>query len=89
MTKPMNLNVRLTGALSAFVAANVGEGGDYDTVSEYVRDLIRQDKARAEAKAFERLKAEFDMAFAQPDDSYSGVDVEAVIARNRACAQRP
>ena len=83
MTKATNLNVRVTGALSDFVAANVGEGGDYDNVSEYVRDLIRQDKARAEAKAFERLKAELDMAFAQPDDSYRALDVEAVIARNR------
>ena len=83
MTKPMNLNVRLPGALGDFVAANVGEDGAYDNVSEYVRDLIRRDKARAEAAAFERLKAELDMAFAQPDDSYRAVDVEAVIARNR------
>ena len=83
MTKPMNLNVRLTGALSEFVAANVGETGDYDNVSEYVRDLIRRDKTRAEAEAFERLKAELGRAFAQPDDSYRTVDVETVIARNR------
>ena len=83
MTKPMNLNVRVAGALSDFVAANVGEAGAYDNVSEYVRDLIRQDKARAEAKAFDRLKAELDLAFAQPDDSYRALDVDAVIARNR------
>ncbi|MFL5294971.1 MAG: type II toxin-antitoxin system ParD family antitoxin [Phenylobacterium sp.] len=83
MTKPTNLNVRLTGALGEFVAANVGEDGAYDNVSEYVRDLIRRDKARAEAEAFARLKAELDLAFAQPDDSYREVDVEAVIARNR------
>jgi len=83
MTKPMNLNVRLTGALSDFVAGNVGQDGAYDNVSEYVRDLIRRDKARAEAEAFGRLKAELDLAFAQPDDSYRAVDVEDVIARNR------
>jgi antitoxin ParD1/3/4 len=83
MTKPMNLNVRLTGALSEFVAGNVGQEGAYDNVSEYVRDLIRRDKARAEATAFERLKAELDLAFAQPDDSYRTLDADAVIARNR------
>jgi antitoxin ParD1/3/4 len=83
MTKPMNLNVRLTGALSDFVAGNVGQDGDFDNVSEYVRDLIRRDKARAEAAAFERLKAELDLAFAQPDDSYRVFDADAVIARNR------
>ena len=83
MTKPMNLNVRLTGGLSEFVAANVGQDGAYDNVSEYVRDLIRRDKARAETTAFDRLKAELDLAFAQPDDSYRAVDADAVIARNR------
>ena len=83
MTKPMHLNVRLTGALSDFVAANVGQDGSFDNVSEYVRDLIRRDKARAEAEAFERLKAELDLAFAQPDDSARPFDVEEVIARNR------
>ncbi|HEX3363501.1 addiction module antitoxin [Phenylobacterium sp.] len=83
MTKPTHLNVRLTGALSDFVAANVGQDGSFDNVSEYVRDLIRRDKARAEAEAFDRLKAELDLAFAQPDDSYRTLDVEAVIARNR------
>ena len=83
MTKPMSLNVRLTGALSDFVAANVGQDGGFDNVSEYVRDLIRRDKTRAEQEAFERLKAELDLAFSQPDDSARPFDVEAVIARNR------
>lgn len=87
MNKPINLNVRLTGALSDFVAANVGREGGYDNISEYVRDLIRRDKARAEAEAFARLKAELGLAFAAPDDSYRAVDsdtgADAVIARNR------
>jgi antitoxin ParD1/3/4 len=83
MSKPTHLNVRLTGALSDFVAANVGEDGGYDNVSEYVRDLIRRDKARAEAEAFARLKAELDLAFSQPDESARPFDLEAVIARNR------
>lgn len=48
------LTVRLSGALREFVAHNVGEHGDFENVSEYVRDLIRRDKERAEAAAFER-----------------------------------
>jgi Arc/MetJ-type ribon-helix-helix transcriptional regulator len=82
MTKPMTLNVRVSGALGAFVAANVGEGGAYENVSEYVRDLIRRDKARSEREDFDRLKAELALAFAAPEDSYRPLDVETVIARN-------
>lgn len=83
MRKPTHANVRLTGPLSDFVAGKVGADGVYDNVSEYVRDLIRRDKDADEREAFLRLKAELDLAFAQPDDSYREVDVEAVIARNR------
>src|SRR5207244_4294473 len=38
VTKGMTLNVRVSGALSEFVAGNVSETGAYDNVSEYVRD---------------------------------------------------
>ena len=84
MVKPMTLNVRVGGALSEFVAANVGEGGAYDNVSEYVRDLIRKDKRQAEEQAFERLKAELQRAFAAPDSEYQPLTAADVIKRNRA-----
>ncbi len=83
MNKPMTLNVRIGGALSDFVAANVGEHGSYENVSEYVRDLIRRDKARTEAEQFERLGAELRRAFAAPEASYGALDAATVIARNR------
>lgn len=82
--KGMTLNVRVSGALSEFVAANVGETGAYDNVSEYVRDLIRRDMQRAEGEAVERLKAELTRAFAAPDSAYQPLDAETVIARNAA-----
>lgn len=83
MAKSMTLNVRVSGALGDFVAANVGDAGAYDNVSEYVRDLIRRDKARAESETFERLKAELSRAFAAPDSVYRPLDAETLIARNR------
>lgn len=83
MAKGMTLNVRVSGALGDFVAANVGETGAYDNVSEYVRDLIRRDKARAESETFERLKAELTRAFSAPESAYRPLDAEAVFARNR------
>lgn len=84
MARSMTLNVRVSGALGEFVAANVGENGDFDNVSEYVRDLIRKDKARVEQAAFERLRAELQAAFSEPDDSYVLLSANDVIARNRA-----
>lgn len=88
VTKPMTLNVRVGGSLGEFVAANVGEDGAYDNVSEYVRDLIRKDKRRAEEQAFERLKAELQRAFAAPDSAYRRTNAADVIARNRARPSR-
>lgn len=78
------MTVRLSGALRDFVAANVGEHGAYENVSEYVRDLIRRDKERKDTDAFERLKAELTHAHAAPEASYHPLTAAEVIARNRA-----
>lgn len=83
MARTTTLTVRLSGALSDFVAANVGETGTYENVSEYVRDLIRRDKERVEQEAFDRLKAELTRAFAAPESSYHPLTAAEVIARNK------
>lgn len=77
------MTVRLSGALSDFVNANVGEHGAYENVSEYVRDLIRRDKERKETDAFERLKTELTHAYAAPEASYQPLTAADVIARNQ------
>jgi len=82
MSSKITLTVRLNPALSDYVAANVGEQGNYENVSEYVRDLIRRDKAQSEQDAFERLKAELRLAFEQPEDSYQTLTAGDVIQRN-------
>jgi putative addiction module CopG family antidote len=78
----MTLNVRIRGALRDFVAAHVGASGAYESVSEYVRDLIRRDKERAEGEAFERLKAELALGFAASDSAYGVLSADEVITRN-------
>ena len=78
------MTVRLNGTLSDFVAANVGEYGAYENVSEYMRDLIRRDKERIEREAFDRLKTELTHAYAAPESSYLPLTAADVIARNRA-----
>ena len=82
MSRSMTPNVRVSGALGEFVARNVGDDGAYENVSEYVRDLIRRDRERVEAKGFERLKAELTAAFAAPESAYQSLDAETIIARN-------
>ena len=85
MSRTTTLTVRLNQTLGEFVAANVGEHGSYENVSEYLRDLIRRDKERAEQLAFERLRAELTQAFAAPESSYRPLTAAEVMARN----QRP
>lgn len=82
-TSTTTMTVRLSGPLSDFVAANVGEHGDYENVSEYMRDLIRRDKERKEQEASDRLKTELLHAFAAPETAYRPLTAAAVIARNR------
>ena len=83
MSRTTTMTVRVGGALSAFVAANVGDEGSYENVSEYMRDLIRRDKERTEAETFERLRAELAHAYAAPESSYQPLTAAEVIARNR------
>jgi len=46
-----SINVSLTDELRAFVDANSGDGTLYATPSEFMRDLLRQQKSRQEAAA--------------------------------------
>ena len=82
MPKNMVINVRVGGTLSEFVSSNISEAGSYENVSEYVRDLIRQDKARKEQLAFDTLKAELQKAFAAPDGDYIELSADDIIARH-------
>ena len=79
---PERINARLSRPLAEFVDRMVGEAGLYETPSEYVRDLIRRDRERAEQEAFDRLKAELQLAFADPDSSYHPLAAADIIARN-------
>ena len=83
MPRTTTMTVRIGGVLSDFVASNVGDDGSYENVSEYVRDLIRRDKERAEAEAYNRLRAELTHAFAAPEVTYKPLTASEVIVRNR------
>ena len=48
---PATMNLSLTDELRAFVDDSCGDGTDYATPSEFLRDLIRKTKAKQEAEA--------------------------------------
>ena len=75
----LSVNVRISGALREHVERTASEG-DYESVSEYVRDLIRRDKATREEAAFLRLKAELQAAFAVPDSEYHTMTADDIRA---------
>lgn len=82
MARTMTMTVRLSEELREFVASSVSETGSYETVSEYVRDLIRRDKERVENAAFETLKAELQLAFSAPEASYVTITAEQFFVRH-------
>ena len=83
----MNLNVRISGSLSEFVTETVSDG-DFENVSEYVRDLIRRDKARAEREAFAAMKMHLQDAFAAPDGDSEKLSADDIRKRALAGAKR-
>jgi len=83
MSRTTTMTVRIGGALSDFISANIGGEGAYENVSEFIRDLIRRDKARAEAEVFNRLKAELTHTFVAPEETYKPLTAAEVIARHR------
>ena len=83
MPREGTLTIRLTGRLNDFKQANVGADGVYEDAGEYIRDLIRRDKDRAELAAFDRLKAQLTHDFAARDELYKPLTAAEVIARNQ------
>lgn len=81
MSDTMNLNVRISGGLREFVTREIADG-DYENASEFIRDLIRQEKRRAEDAAFESLKAELQAAAKAPRGRYSKSSADEIRRRS-------
>jgi len=82
MAHTTTMTVRLGETLGDHVAQQTSENGAYENVSEYVRDLIRKDRERAEKLEFERLKDELQLAFAASYETYVSLDAADIIKRN-------
>lgn len=77
----MNLNVRISGSLSDYVAEKL-DAGDFENVSEYIRSLIRQDKKLAEDVAFKKMQVMLQQAANAPEDAYQPLSAQDIFARN-------
>ncbi len=73
----MSVNVRVSGALRQHVEHTTSDG-DYENVSEYVRDLIRRDKAAKEQAAFDQVKSELQAAFATPESAAEAISADDI-----------
>ena len=82
MAETTTPTLHASGVLNNFVAQNVGDDGANKNISEYIRDLVRNDKALADDEAFQRLKAELTYAFSASEASYKPMSAADVIDRN-------
>jgi antitoxin ParD1/3/4 len=80
------INVRITGKLRTFVESQIGESGVYESVSEYIRSLIRQDFEKTEAERWNLLHAELLPGMtAGPEEfvDFSTADIKAAARRKK------
>ncbi|MBE0533600.1 MAG: hypothetical protein IH626_22480 [Rhodospirillales bacterium] len=54
---PNTINVRLPDALQEFIETQTKGDGLYESVSEYIRDLVRRDLERVEAQKWQKLES--------------------------------
>ncbi len=83
MGKVISIDVEFSDALSEHVADLTGDFGLYDSVGDYVRDLITRDQALVERQRFETLKAELTRAFSTTDDKFVEMDADGFLEHMR------
>lgn len=80
-----SINVRVSGALREHIEKTTRHGS-YENVSEYIRDLIRRDKAATEDAALEAVKLRLQAAYAAPDTGYEATSADDI--RRLAAAEQ-
>ncbi len=78
------VNVRLSGPLKRYVQEQISPTGLYESASEYVRTLIRQDYEKSKEKKWERLISELSPGLKADVSEFNEVTAQDVIARNKA-----
>jgi len=82
------INVRITGKLRSFVESQIGESGVYESVSEYVRSLIRQDFEKTENEKWNSLQRQLLPGMQAPDNEFVDFTPEQIKAAARRRKKR-
>jgi len=78
-----NVTLRVSGRLRNHLEECTGVDGAYETPSEYLRDLIRQDIARMESEKWERLRTSLAEGLSATDNEYKSLSSSDIKQRGR------
>ena len=79
------VNVRFKGKLKRFVETRVDEAsGVYGSTSEYIRDLVRRDYEREEARKWAGLRHELEAGALAPESAFIPLNADSIISSAKA-----
>lgn len=78
-----NVTLRVSGLLRNHLEECTGPNGEYETPSEYLRDLIRKDMERRDAAKWERLRSSLAEGLSFSEQEYQSIDRDAFRKRSR------
>ena len=73
------VNVRITGKLRRFIEQQASPNGLYESASEYVRDLIRRDYQRQEARKWSWFVDQLRPGLEADESEFVPLDPEEII----------
>ncbi|HCR85757.1 MAG TPA: type II toxin-antitoxin system ParD family antitoxin [Alphaproteobacteria bacterium] len=73
------VNVRFQGELQNFIHSRIGEEGLYNSASEYIRDLVRRDYEREEARKWAWLRNELKPGMEADESEFVKFDIEDIL----------
>lgn len=78
------INVRFAGALQQFIHERVQGSGLYGSASEYIRDLVRRDYEREDARKWGMLRDELSAGMKADEARFVALSAESVLRKAKA-----
>jgi Arc/MetJ-type ribon-helix-helix transcriptional regulator len=77
------IQLHISGPLRDHLDSQTGPGGLYESVDEYIRDLIRRDRLQPEETSWGWLQSPLSPLVDAPDDDFVELEAAAVNSRSR------